>query len=187
MGVKSALSLRRTRSRRWPVSRFSGQPRKSITQKPTFPPAGRPQPRVGGFDRPLLATAGNHGQQTVGANVHHEPIFLDVVPVALAVLLGLHRLGARARVSAVLRRRINHAIAGSVHCPSCWASAACHYTVAGNSRPLPSPLSMHHRIQHGAGNQYEWIVCKPAPTTRSLVRALLTLRPTGTLNADGPP
>ena len=47
--------------------------------------------------------------------MHDKPILLDVVPISFAVLLRLHRFRPRSRVSAVLGRRINDTIAGSVH------------------------------------------------------------------------
>jgi hypothetical protein len=114
--------LRRTRPPRAAIGRRRRQSRKTITQKQHLPPSRRPKSRVAGSDRSFLAAPRDHRQKSILPNMHDQPILLDVVPIAFAVLLRLHRFRPWSGMSAVLRRGINDTIAGSVHCPSCWAS-----------------------------------------------------------------
>ena len=115
--------------------------------------------------------------------MHDQPILLHVVPVSFAVLLRLHRFSPRSGMSAVLRRGINDTIAGSVHCPSCWAPVSAAPKLPALCRPLPLPPPSHHRILRTNSIQYECARRSSADAPPSSARTLPTLTLTSTLNA----
>jgi hypothetical protein len=169
------------RSRRGAIARDRRKTRESISKEKRFPPAGRPQPRIAGRNGPFLAAAGDDGQTAVGLHLHHEPVLFHIVPVALAVLLRMHRLGPRARVCAVLGRCVNHTVAGSVHRLRLLPLPFHRKKLAASLQP---PL-LHHPIRVTSAIQYECVV-PIRPIRRDCTRlpqALLTPAMNCKLNA----